>query len=66
MITVWLNDKQVDLQNPQLDVVVQQWQGDEKACAVAVNETFIPKSCYAQTVLQDGDRVELLTPSQGG
>ena len=34
--------------------------------AVAVNDTFIPRSDYENTILNDGDRVELLIPMQGG
>lgn len=34
--------------------------------AVAVNETFIPKSEYNNVVLKDQDEVEVLAPMQGG
>lgn len=34
--------------------------------AVAVNDTFVPRSEYENTILNDGDRVELLVPMQGG
>lgn len=37
-----------------------------KESAIAVNETFVPRHQYQQTLLSDGDRVEIVTPMQGG
>lgn len=34
--------------------------------AIAVNERFIPKRDYSQISLQEGDRIELVSPMQGG
>ena len=34
--------------------------------AVAVNTVFVPKSRYAETVLQEGDAVEIVRPVVGG
>ncbi|MFC5420541.1 sulfur carrier protein ThiS [Bosea eneae] len=34
--------------------------------ATAVNEAFVPAAVRAQTVLADGDRLEVLAPMQGG
>ncbi|MGQ9838559.1 MAG: sulfur carrier protein ThiS [Cyanobacteriota bacterium] len=34
--------------------------------AVAINLNFVPRSQYAQTCLQEGDQVEILTPVAGG
>lgn len=34
--------------------------------ATAVNEAFVPAAVRAQTVLADGDRLEILAPMQGG
>jgi len=34
--------------------------------AAAVNTQFVPKTQYAQHVLQDGDRVEIISPVTGG
>ena len=34
--------------------------------ATALNEAFIPASHRDTTVLQNGDRVEILAPMQGG
>jgi len=37
-----------------------------KGIAVAVNETFILKTKYQETIINDGDRLDILSPVQGG
>ena len=39
--------------------------GDAKV-ATSVNEAFVPKQQRAEHALQDGDRVEIVGPRQGG
>jgi sulfur carrier protein len=34
--------------------------------ATSVNEAFVPKQQRAEHALQDGDRVEIVAPRQGG
>ena len=34
--------------------------------AVAHNGTFVPKGQYGQTVIEDGDDIEIVAPMQGG
>lgn len=34
--------------------------------AVAVNETFVPRERHDEFAVKEGDRVELLTPMEGG
>lgn len=34
--------------------------------AVAHNEQFVPKSSYANITLEEGDRIEIVAPMQGG
>ncbi|QEY50871.1 sulfur carrier protein ThiS [Legionella longbeachae] len=34
--------------------------------AIAINNQFIPKSMFCSTILQEGDRIDLITPMQGG
>ncbi len=38
----------------------------EEGFAVAVNMTFVPRSQQADFSLKDGDRIEVVTPMQGG
>jgi sulfur carrier protein len=40
--------------------------GYKEGIAVALNETFILKAKYGETVVNDGDRVDILSPVQGG
>jgi len=37
-----------------------------KGIAVALNETFILKTKYQDTTIKDGDRLDILSPVQGG
>jgi len=37
-----------------------------KGVAVALNETFVMKSKYNETNINEGDRVDVLSPVQGG
>lgn len=39
---------------------------DGAAVATALNGTFVPAAARAGTLLQDGDRIEVLAPMQGG
>lgn len=34
--------------------------------AVAVNHDVVPRSKWAEVALRDGDKVEIITPRQGG
>ena len=38
----------------------------EARVATAVNEDFVPRAARADTVLEEGDRLEVLAPMQGG
>lgn len=38
----------------------------EAKVATSVNEDFVPKALRANHVLQNGDRVEIVAPRQGG
>ncbi len=37
-----------------------------KGIAVALNETFVMRSKYSETKINEGDRVDILSPVQGG
>lgn len=37
-----------------------------KHFAVAMNDVFVPRSQYRDTQLQGGERLEILSPMQGG
>ena len=47
------------------DILVELGYGDAKI-ATALNEVFVAKSARAQTKVAAGDRLEIVTPRQGG
>lgn len=49
-----------------LDALVATLTTAPSGVAVAVNETVVPRGDWADTHLDDGDRVEVLTAVQGG
>jgi len=49
-----------------LENAIAEWALSNQTFAIALNEQFIPKSLYASTQLQEGDRLEFLVPMQGG
>ncbi|MZD08732.1 sulfur carrier protein ThiS [Streptomyces sp. SID5785] len=49
-----------------LDEVVAALTAAPSGIAAALNETVVPRTRWAGTVLSEGDRVEVLTAVQGG
>lgn len=43
-----------------------QYEINMTGCAIAINHRFIPRSSYTCTVLNAGDKIECVTPMQGG
>lgn len=37
-----------------------------KGFAVAVNTTFVPIANYQETIIKEGDKIDILAPVQGG
>lgn len=37
-----------------------------KLVAVARNGEFVPRQSYGETILEDGDEIEIVAPMQGG
>jgi sulfur carrier protein len=67
MLKITLNGEQKEL--PEVMSVkhaLHLWQPDAEQFAIAVNGEFVPRSGYAETLLQTGDNVELLSPIVGG
>ena len=40
--------------------------GHPATVAVAVNQVFVPRSRHVDTILKEGDQVEIVAPMQGG
>ncbi|MEE8058066.1 MAG: sulfur carrier protein ThiS [Pseudomonadales bacterium] len=67
MISIYLNNDPVEIEDhSSLTQLLKSLDTKPVGFAIAVNETFIPRSEHQQMQLQTGDRVELLVPTQGG
>lgn len=49
-----------------IDAFLQDQGYNGKLVAVAMNGEFLPKSTYASTMINDGDKIEIVAPMQGG
>lgn len=38
----------------------------DRKVAVAVNETFVPRTAWADRLIESGDRLDVVAPIQGG
>jgi sulfur carrier protein len=64
---VTVNGKPMDLPDGlSLDELLQRLQVRREYTAVALNREVTPRSAYAATRLEDGDRVEIVHPMGGG
>lgn len=70
-MNISVNNEQKNLSTPQnleqyLQSVAQPGQESAPAFAVALNGEFVPRSQYAQTMLNDGDALDIVSPVGGG
>ena len=49
-----------------IDALLARLQVQREYTAVALNREVAPKALYAETVLKDGDKVEIVRPMGGG
>ena len=67
MISIFLNGQEQQIDN---DVVLSDatinWGYEQQAYAIAINESFILRGEYNQSTLSDGDKIEIVSPIQGG
>ena len=67
MLTVTVNDEEKILDKPlHLQEALDAWGYRGKAYAVAINALFIPRRRYPETLLKDGDKIDILSPLSGG
>ena len=67
MITIQLNGAAQQIsQSQNLDGLLGELNDLPDNFAIAVNENFVPQGAYSSTPINDGDRIELLVPMQGG
>lgn len=60
-----INDKPTETKAQTLTGLVLELE-IEGAFALALNENFVPKSQYADTLINENDRIEIVAPMQGG
>lgn len=65
MITIQLNDESLAL-TPDTTVAALVAGRGADCAVVAINDCFVPRGCHDSHILREGDRVELLTPMEGG
>ena len=61
-----INGEEVEVAGKTLADYLEETGYDTRGIAVERNGTIVPKSQYASTVLQDGDRIELVHCVAGG
>lgn len=63
---IMINGTQTETQADTLAAVMEEQGFGDAKVATAVNEVFVPASQRGQIALDPGDRVEVVTPRQGG
>lgn len=64
---IYINDQPLFLESPcTLQEILVQKNSVAGHIAIAINKQFIPKAMFASMILQEGDRIDLITPMQGG
>lgn len=67
MITIYINDEPMHIeQHCSVLEFMAKYPGEASHSAVAVNNQFIPRTTFPSTLLNDGDRIDLIVPMQGG
>ena len=63
---VTVNGEQREIAASHLDALLSELEYEGTHFAIAVNFDVLPRSAWAQTPLQPGDEIEIITPRQGG
>jgi sulfur carrier protein len=63
---ILLNGAWREIAGAQLATVLEELGYGERVVATAVNGEFVAAGARARTMLAEGDRVEVLAPTQGG
>ena len=67
MLKLIVNGQEKILDKPlSLTQALSEWGYRGNAFAVALNATFLPRSRYTDTLLKDGDALDILIPLSGG
>jgi sulfur carrier protein len=65
-LRVTVNGEQKDVAATRIDALLGELEFEGTHFAIAVNYDVVPRTRWAQTVIAEGDTVEILTPRQGG
>ena len=63
---ILINGERHETAHSQLHTLLNEVTDTNLPFAVAINEQFIAKSNYSDTQLSEGDRIEIVSPMQGG
>ena len=67
MIKVSVNGEIKELENDlNVSEMIEVLEYKVKGFAVAVNTTFVPIAKYNETIIKEGDTIDILAPVQGG
>jgi sulfur carrier protein len=67
MINIYfINERIVLKKNSSLIEAITQKKFTHRCYSIMLNNNFIPRCEYANTLLNDGDIIEIITPMQGG
>ena len=67
MINVSLNNQLKSLkEDSTLSAALSLWSFENLKIAVAINGEFVPRSSYAEKILLDGDKIDIVKPIGGG
>jgi sulfur carrier protein len=63
---VTVNGREAEVVARDLAALLDEMEYEFTQLAIAVNYRVVPRARWAQTALQPGDEIEILTPRQGG
>ena len=61
-----VNGRTTDIQSGDLAGLLSELDYEVSFLAIALNEEVVPRRRWAETLLKNGDRIEIITPRQGG
>lgn len=61
-----INGETRHVQATRLDEILHELGYDDMFIAIARNQELVPRGTYAEHVLQDGDKLEIIAPMKGG
>jgi sulfur carrier protein len=62
---VIVNGERTEIAATRLDTLLSELDHDARV-AIALNDRVVPRARWAETAINSGDRIEIITPRQGG